>query len=1058
MAPKDNEILKGLDSPSNTRGPLDSLIDSELDAGGADSGLGSSLSAAPSSRKFKYRLRAFFRNIVKRYQSKTVRVQEADPRKVWLLLFSWGFAVLLIAGGIFTFWWLSPRSSDDIFSAITTAEANQNFADAIAQCDYYLKNYPQSEKAGEVTVRRGLETVRQASKEAAASGDWTKAYDAATKFVDENKKNHAFAEMLGVTGGFVADVGVGLAHQAEQHPTKDVVDKAKRIRYVLQMDWQEVNRPGPKIDEIDHTLEPAEHSVERENDQKATLAAVSEAIDHGDMNAAYLARNQAVERFPELIDSSELAKAFEQASSTLGKKVRYVEKNQAALTDERASSVAGSLPLVVQPVQGEMAEAKGQPIFVAASGAVFGLDAGTGQVLWRRSLPQDPSRIIPPLTLSHETDGDVILTDTVNNELLRIEAKTGRVIWRQTLAAPLVSGPIVTGPVRHGNQLLVITKDQKLVMVDLVRGNVRGVVELPQAFHLPPVVDADHGYVILTADNANLYVLVGTNCRQVLHLGQEKGAIATPPLVVGSTLLVAVNGKKQDATLELLAINDLGSNDRPADAKTDTSVAIKLLTRLKIRGHVEAPLQNVGHGALVVTADGGMQQYKINPKGETPLELVDKREPFGDLMTARWPMVYHRRVWVADTQLAQYDAPDDHGHIVPNAVTDSGSVFTTAPVIIPGGMFHVRQRRGMPGVIVSAVDLVHQVPKWQTWLGAPLAGEPISESGGKLIAFTASGGMFRFKPDDLQGLKAGPQATVSVEAASLAQPIRDITPLSQGMIALTSGSGTRPITLFDPQDEHRLRTMRAPNDMARAPAAFYGGLLIPCTNGSVYLSDYRKFTALAEALPPPLEGLSNWAWQRPCPCGDKSVLLCDGDKRLFLVRVAAPPASQSATEPDKGQQLKAVKEATLAKEVAAPVAVLTNNAYVVDATGTVLAYSLADFTPSPRGNIQGKCEWGPRRAGNLILLATDSQLLYAYDEDHEVWHVPLRYAPPVGEPLVVGDTIALASSDGTVWRLAAGDGTEASHLDAGCRLTTGPIEAAGHLFVGTRDGSVLQLR
>ena len=44
----------------------------------------------------------------------------------------------------------------------------------------------------------------------------------------------------------------------------------------------------------------------------------------------------------------------------------------------------------------------------------------------------------------------------------------------------------------------------------------------------------------------------------------------------------------------------------------------------------------------------------------------------------------------------------------------------------------------------------------------------------RLLAFTASGGMFRFKPDDLQGLRAGPQATVAVEAASLARPIRTV--------------------------------------------------------------------------------------------------------------------------------------------------------------------------------------------------------------------------------------------------------------------------------------------
>ena len=39
-------------------------------------------------------------------------------------------------------------------------------------------------------------------------------------------------------------------------------------------------------------------------------------------------------------------------------------------------------------------------------------------------------------------------------------------------------------------------------------------------------------------------------------------------------------------------------------------------------------------------------------------------------------------------------------------------------------MFQVLQRNGMPGLIVSAVDLAKTEPLWQTWLAAPLVAEP----------------------------------------------------------------------------------------------------------------------------------------------------------------------------------------------------------------------------------------------------------------------------------------------------------------------------------------------
>jgi outer membrane protein assembly factor BamB len=1058
------EVGKGFDSSGGMKGPLDSLIDSEL--AGDESGpvLDSNLKSPPPSRKLKLRLRRFIQNMIKSYKSKTVRVKETDPRKVRLMLYSWGTAAVLVVAALLGFWAWSPPSSDDILKAAKDAEANKNYPEAIAQYDKFLKNYPANERAAEVVMRQRLDELRKASQDASSSGDWTKAYEVASKLVADKAKDRAFLDMQLEAGETVGTVGIGLAQQSEQQPTAKIVDDARRVAYMLQMNWSDETRPKTMIDEINHRLESGDRVVSRRNDLKTTLEAVKDAIERGDLPAAYLARNQAVERFPELIDDPELAKVFDQVSDKLRQQVMYTETKQAAATDERPSDVLGSLPLAVQPTQGMLEESKGKVIVVAVNGGVFGLDGRTGQVLWRRALVQDAALPIPPVILQNNDD-DVILTDAANNEVQRLEAKTGRLLWRQAIAKPLAAGPIIAVPVPDGNRLLVVTQDQKMVVLDLVRGDVRGLIDLPQPVRLPPVVDAKTGYVFLTAETANLYVLLGTACRQVLHLGQDPGTIAALPLVAPSgesgSLLIAINGKKQDATLELLAICDPEANP--------PQPAIKLVTRLKIKGRVEAPLQTIGRDALVVTAEGGLQQYKLNPKGDNPLELVAEMPALSETRLARWPMVYERHIWVADRQLAEYEAPSEHGRIVPKEVTDAGSLFNEAPAIIPGGMSYVRKRPGMPGVIVAAVEWKQRTPRWQTWLGVPLAGEPLkvgfnkAANAGKLLAFTASGGMFRFPPGDVQGLRAGPQAELMVESQTLAQPIRYVTALADGMAALSSGSGSQQIALYDPKESsHRFHTMVAPSGMSSAPAGFGGGLLVPCMNGSVYLFNCQTLGELAAALPPPIEGLTNWAWQTPQIIDDKSVLLCDGDRRLFVVQVAAPPKTQSA-DADVGVSLKAVFQATANSAFASAVTVLRQHAYAVDAEGSVQAYSLPDLAPSHRGSLAGhKCVWGPRRAGSLMLLATDAGRLYAFDEEHEAWHVSLPESLPgslpVGEPMAAAADITLSLANGTLWRIAVADGKERGRLHANSRLTTGPVEAAGHVFVGTRDGSVLQLK
>ena len=90
---------------------------------------------------------------------------------------------------------------------------------------------------------------------------------------------------------------------------------------------------------------------------------------------------------------------------------------------------------------------------------------------------------------------------------------------------------------------------------------------------------------------------------------------------------------------------------------------------------------------------------------------------------------------------------------MPQAISDLGMRFVQAPVIDGGTMFQVLQKSGMPGVTVSAFDLVKNEAVWQTWLAAPLVAEPtLGPVSGKLTAVTASGGVFRGRPTGLKPL------------------------------------------------------------------------------------------------------------------------------------------------------------------------------------------------------------------------------------------------------------------------------------------------------------------
>ncbi len=95
-----------------------------------------------------------------------------------------------------------------------------------------------------------------------------------------------------------------------------------------------------------------------------------------------------------------------------------------------------------------------------------------------------------------------MLCDPPHQELLRVEGATGKLLWRL-----VVGQPIVAGPVRADKWLLLVTKDDRLLVVDVATGDSSCYFQLPQAVRLPPLVDATHGLIVLVAEHSNLIVL-----------------------------------------------------------------------------------------------------------------------------------------------------------------------------------------------------------------------------------------------------------------------------------------------------------------------------------------------------------------------------------------------------------------------------------------------------------------------------------------------------------------------------------------------------------------------
>jgi outer membrane protein assembly factor BamB/TolA-binding protein len=1055
-----DEELSPLAAPG--KAPLDAL----MAGAGSDAEAGDLLGPASPRRRG---LKRFFRDLFRRMRGSNqdvVRVQPTDPRKVALLLGTWGGAVLLLIVAIGVFWYLAGPTSTKLLDSADKAYRAGQYAQAVEQYQAFLEQYPSVEQSSQARVSLGLAKLRLAIQEAQASGDWSPALDTVKAVLPKARAETAFNENgnaaeLGVVVAVIAD---GLAREAKERLEEDksvprpatedkqacepaeLVERAGLAVRMIEVDIPERFRPVDKLAEVRLLLATSEKLVARDREVDRVREAIQEATDKGAPLEAFAARNALVKQYPELAEDGRLEPAVCGAAKLLLSAVKTVPERRNAETAERPSDVQSTVVLVHRSVKSEV-RARGV-VLAKAGGAVYGLEAATGKPLWRRFVFADDNGqgpVLSPIPLSNDPTADVVLLDRRHKEVVKVEGPTGAFLWRHALTKDFAAQPV-----QAGNRLFVPTEDRRLTVLDLLTGAATGHVSLPQSCHVPAAVDAERSLLYQVADQSTLYVFSSTDgeCRQVFHLGHEPGAVAAPPVVTDHFLLVAVNEGPQHWTLRLLALAP------PGQAKD--GAVVTPVQRLLLTGQVKVSPVVAGNRVLVVTTLGAVHVFQLASQPGQPLTPVAKGEPSVEDLPVRFPLMLRNRIWVADNKLTQYEV---RGRVVPKLTTDKGRRFLQPLVAVGQGqtMFHVWTKPGVPGVTVSAVSMEKQEAHWQTVLAQPLAGEPVVDaSASKLTAVTSAGDMFPLESSKVvKGPNLAEAPVLEVAADKLLQPIREVVPMAGGMMALTARDGSQDIFLYDPAMPERFRYLLVPKPLACAPVAAAGGLLAPCKDGSVHLLDLKGSGKLAEPfLREGAEG-TEWSWHAAA-LGEKEAVLSDGQKRLYRMTVqGSPPKLAAAREEMAGAGEATARNRTLVS----PVAVVGNVAYVVDSDGAAAAFSLPDLKPGKRQPLEGRCVWGPKCVGKLVLLATDKDRLYSLDDQQNVaWRTPLRHGPLAGSPWLAADSYYLAASGGTVWRIAAAGGEEQGKAEAGVPLGTGPVLLGERLFVSGQDGTVYEVK
>jgi len=957
----------------------------------------------------------------------------------------WDSPLMLVGGGSLLLlvillpvlvWRLTRASGDEMLSLANADYQKGSYTQAIHKFDQYLESFPKHGGVSTARVKRGLAELRQVTE---GSRNWPQALKTAEEVLATIATETNFWQAHDELASVLPTIAEGLANDARKSPEAVRVDQARQALALTEKYVPKSRLPAVKLADVEASLALTMRQITRQQELEKTVAGMQEAVRQNKAHEAYPLRAALLKQYAELADNEQLRQAVMAVAEAQKTAVRMVAEEQAATTAEAASQ-GPVLVLARSVAKTPVAGMEKQAVLAAAAGAVYGLDAGTGKVLWRRWIGFDTKvqgMPFPPTPLSMTPGADALVADPVRQEVLRVEAATGQLRWRAAIGERFDAHPVVAG-----DRLLVATASGRLLLVDLESGRSRGHLQLPQGLVVAPAADSRLGLVFQAAEHSNLYVLdlARGACREVVYLGHEAGSITVPPVVLaGQYLVVAINDRARDAVLHILSI----------EPQAEGGPMCKPAQQLRLKGRIDMPPLAAGRRLLVATDQGSVALLEIGGgiEAKEPLQPVAQGTTTSAANMVRFPVMHAGQLWIADAALTKYEIQTARQRLVFRWASDDQSIFLQAPLATDQAVFHVRRREGVPGVFVAATALEEPNRLWETHVGAPLARAPLAGSrDGNIVAVTTSGALFRLESDAVQGQSYLDQPLLAMEPSEYRYPVVDVLPLDNGLMVLAPGAGAPQIAVFDPVDPKRYRWLRLRDPLACAPIVFGGGLLVAAKSGPIALLDARAGTAKAEPFQPRLESGASFDW-RTAAAGENQVVAADGHKKLYLLAVQNEPKPH----------LAAVAEVDT-EPIAASPAVSGSIVYTVDSSGTLTAYELPKLAKGQQWSLGSRCAWGPHRAGEHVLLASEEGTVLCMDAHQKrVWQAALEYGPPVGAPLAAGDHYLLATARGVVVRLDAASGKETGKFEIGRPLATGPVEAGGGLLVGGHDGTLYRI-
>lgn len=973
-----------------------------------------------------------------KFQAKKALANKWESK--WMYIGS-TLVVFLAIFSYFMYYVLMKQLSEKLYGEAETAYASQAYADAANKYSGFAAYYTADKRTSAAKVRAAMSRIRVAH----SGRKWEQVLEMIPGELSAISEEEAFSEKgrSELAGIFLGTVN-GLLGQAENVPS--VEEKEKRVplietglkflrdpSYVLAEERKNLESDLSKITE---RLDTVKIDIEKEKFLVSQVAAVNAAIEAQNAEEGFKLRRELLRKFP-VVESDPRVVEMTEALRNKEQDLVVPIQAQVPVTDQE-DALPGVSKVVFTTKSGKsLANLETEKFPLLTRGAVYMFNAGTGDILWRRHVGFETR--IEPSWISGP-DSDLIVADQRLGELLRLNGTSGEIVWRAKIGEPFNQFHIAN------SVIYVSTNSGKLVALSVENGSVGGAVNFPQQLIVGPTASPDGSTVYQAGLYSHIYALNVESsgqmkCNLVYFLGHQRGSVLLKPILVGSLLFVVENIGPDRSQLHVLKVDTRANSIQPAQAP------------IQFSGIIAAPPRVYSGKYLVVLSDRGdlrMLATDNVEEGQDPVITVASVGRGSEPGTYSQFIAESGKLFVGDKGLTFYNV-----QIQRELLSATDSYLPTDNYVGPFQVYgqvliEVRARRGSQMVSVAATSTENHEEYWRTDFAAPLAGAPIVDAAGQVVATTNQGDFFVVNDAAIQG-KNTSEVMRRVSAVEQDLAFNYAVPLSENRVVYLGPGDKARALIFDPKRQPEpIAVVDSPlmrKSLVGFPVAFGDVAIASTRDGQVMAIDPKTMRLAGAPFQPAIGNDLTIEWTRPAVIDAQSFLI--GESRGFLYLVQRDGAGLT-----KGGEHKLADGSAFVGEVATA----NGKAIAVEMKQngfSLVQFTLPDLTPEKKTALPAAPVFGPRKVGEVVLVGTNDGKLHALTAEGEIaWSQDVSVVGVAGA-IQHPQGLLVTTLDGRVLLVDPASGQVGPTVEPAEPFVGDPLLVGDRIYANTVDGTLV---